>query len=397
MDGAKHLTGRHRTVTAHLVAHLAEIYARKLHVAERYSYLGDYCVAELGLSEDEGHRRAHAATLAQKYPMILDMLLEGSIHLTSLRVIGRCLTPENHRKVLESARGKTMTELEHLAAAVSPKPDVPTMLRKLPDPRPESGCLTQPETAISPSVEGAVVLEHQPSAKAQEGDVLVMTPRPAKARMNPIAPGRYSLHMTIDQETHDALLKLQDLERHKVPNGDLAKIIKASVLGRLELVERQKCGKTKRAQKAREQESWIEEGKAATEARASVKEQVGQQPSGAIASGRLKVNSRHIPALVKRKVWKRDNGRCAFVGRGGRRCSVKGRLEYHHIQAYALGGPATVENIALRCRTHNAYEGVRFFGEKRAMHAASNAKKVRYLALLGFPKFRRESPWAIAG
>jgi len=50
-------------------------------------------------------------------------------------------------------------------------------------------------------------------------------------------------------------------------------------------------------------------------------------------------------------------------------------LEYHHIQAYALGGPATVENIALRCRTHNAYEGVRFFGEKRTMHAASNAKK----------------------
>ena len=100
MDGAKHLGGRHRTVTAHLVAHLAEIYARKLHVVEGFSYLGDYCVGALGMSEDEGHRRAHAAVLAQKYPVILDMLFEGSIHLTTLRIVGKCLTPKNHRQVL---------------------------------------------------------------------------------------------------------------------------------------------------------------------------------------------------------------------------------------------------------------------------------------------------------
>ena len=134
VDGARHLAGRHRIVTAHLVAHLAEIDARKIHVAEGYSYLGDYCVSVLGMSEDEGHRRAHAATLAQKYPVILDMLLEGSIHLSSLRVIGKCLTPQNHRKVLDAARGKSMAALEHLAARISPKPDVPPVLRKLPEP-----------------------------------------------------------------------------------------------------------------------------------------------------------------------------------------------------------------------------------------------------------------------
>src|SRR4029079_1926608 len=133
-DGAKHLSGRQRKVTAHLIAHLAEIYARKLHVAERFSYLGDYCVEVLGMSEDEGHRRAHAATLAHKYPVILDMLLEGSIHLSTLRIIGKCLTPQNYARVLDEARGKNKTELEHLAAALDPQPDVPTVLRKLPQP-----------------------------------------------------------------------------------------------------------------------------------------------------------------------------------------------------------------------------------------------------------------------
>src|SRR5439155_3269574 len=60
--------------------------------------------------------------------------------------------------------------------------------------------------------------------------------------------------------------------------------------------------------------------------------------------------SRHIPAEVKRKVWIRDGGRCAFVSAGGRRCGERGFLEFHHVEPYAVGGEATVENISLRCR-----------------------------------------------
>src|SRR6185503_10844284 len=91
----------------------------------------------LGLSEDEAYRRAYAAELARKYPVILDLLLCGSIHLTTLRTIGPCLTAKNHKQVLEASRGKSKTELEHLVAMVCPKPDVPTVLRKLPEPKPE--------------------------------------------------------------------------------------------------------------------------------------------------------------------------------------------------------------------------------------------------------------------
>ena len=36
-------------------------------------------------------------------------------------------------------------------------------------------------------------------------------------------------------------------------------------------------------------------------------------------------------------------------------------LEYHHRQPFAAGGKATVENIELRCRAHNAYEAQLFF------------------------------------
>lgn len=71
--------------------------------------------------------------------------------------------------------------------------------------------------------------------------------------------------------------------------------------------------------------------------------------------------SRHVPAAVKREVWQRDNGQCAFVGTEGR-CRERGFLEYHHVVPYADGGTTTTENFELRCRAHNAHEMEIHFG-----------------------------------
>jgi 5-methylcytosine-specific restriction endonuclease McrA len=65
--------------------------------------------------------------------------------------------------------------------------------------------------------------------------------------------------------------------------------------------------------------------------------------------------SRHIPASVRRSVWARDEGRCAFVGSRGR-CTETSRLEFHHVIPFADGGPMSVQNLSLRCRAHNTYE-----------------------------------------
>ena len=231
-----------------------------------------------------------------------------------------------------------------------------------------------------------------------------------KSKLTPLSPRRYSLQVTVDEETYKALKQLQDLLRHQIPNGDLAKIIKDAVLERLEHVSREKLGHTKRPRKSRQQESWIETpvsnvnvgeiemrmvedekpiAEAATRGNESVqpvettetkyeqqvKSESERESVLTIAPGRSEANSRHIPAAVKREVWERDKARCAFVSRSGRRCSEKGRLEFHHVHAYALGGPATVENIALRCRTHNAYEGAALFGEKKTGRAGANTRE----------------------
>lgn len=81
-----------------------------------------------------------------------------------------------------------------------------------------------------------------------------------------------------------------------------------------------------------------------------------REPRGA------KRGSRAIPAGVRRTVWTRDAGHCAFVAKNGCRCTERSYLEYHHREPFGVGGEATVENISLRCREHNQYESELVFG-----------------------------------
>jgi hypothetical protein len=144
-----------------------------------------------------------------------------------------------------------------------------------------------------------------------------------------IAPGLHEIRFTITSATRDKLERARELLRHAVPNGEYAAIFDRALTELLAQLERRRAAATPAPRPA--------------------------QPARA--------GSRHIPAAVKREVWKRDGGRCAFVGWQGRRCTERGRLEFHHREPFAAGGPATAENISLRCRQHNHYEAETFFGD----------------------------------
>jgi hypothetical protein len=40
---------------------------------------------------------------------------------------------------------------------------------------------------------------------------------------------------------------------------------------------------------------------------------------------------RYLPVEVRRQVWRRDEGRCAFVSADWRRCGATYKLEFHHV------------------------------------------------------------------
>jgi 5-methylcytosine-specific restriction endonuclease McrA len=74
-------------------------------------------------------------------------------------------------------------------------------------------------------------------------------------------------------------------------------------------------------------------------------------------------SSRHIPAAVRRAVHERDEGRCAYRDRFGRRCARRHDLEFHHKHPFARGGDHSALNLTLMCRAHNTLLTEQDYGE----------------------------------
>src|SRR5688572_21307508 len=120
IEQVKTLVRRERDVTAELIAHLAELDTRDLHLREGYPSLFVYCRDALGLSDWEAYNRIDVARAVRRFPTILRMLAEGSVTLAAARLLAPHLTVGNHLQVLESARGKTKVEVERIVAGLSP-------------------------------------------------------------------------------------------------------------------------------------------------------------------------------------------------------------------------------------------------------------------------------------
>src|SRR5262245_63553630 len=76
-----------RSATVTLVARLAELDARRLYLGAGFSSLYAYCKAELNLSDGEAFNRIDAARAVRRCPELLVRLANGSLSLTTLRLV----------------------------------------------------------------------------------------------------------------------------------------------------------------------------------------------------------------------------------------------------------------------------------------------------------------------
>ena len=107
----RRLAARSNQLFAALLLHLGEVETRGLHRARRCASLYTYCIYELRFSEDAAARRAAAARWVKQFPVILEHVANGEIHLTGLLMIGPHLTLENHVEVLARAKFRTKKEI----------------------------------------------------------------------------------------------------------------------------------------------------------------------------------------------------------------------------------------------------------------------------------------------
>ena len=91
---------------AWIVAHLAEMDARKLSLIRGHS-LFEYCQTRLGLSESQAFYRISAARAARRFPVRFELLEHHHIHLTTVALISKYLTEENHLELFSAVRGKS--------------------------------------------------------------------------------------------------------------------------------------------------------------------------------------------------------------------------------------------------------------------------------------------------
>jgi hypothetical protein len=102
--------------------------------------------------------------------------------------------------------------------------------------------------------------------------------------MAPLAPDRYRVQFTVSKQTYDKLRHIQDLLCREIPDGDPAVIFDRALDLLVNEVEKKKLAATKSPR----------------------------------APGATRDGSRDISAHVRRTVWKRDGGQCAFEGKRGR-------------------------------------------------------------------------------
>jgi hypothetical protein len=231
----KRLAAIEREATADLIRSLAEVEARRLHLAMGCSSMFDYCTQVLHLSEHAAYARIAAARAATQFPIVMNLLIEGAITLTTVTLLRRHLTAENHAALLESARQKSKADVEMLVATLQPQPDVPSSVRKMPAPK-----LPAARTApLIPDVTETMAI----LATTREPQ---SAPAPQPAIVRAVAPERYKLQVTIGAETRAKLRRAQDLLRHTNRSADEAAVIDRALTVLVEQLEKVKYGRTDR-------------------------------------------------------------------------------------------------------------------------------------------------------
>jgi 5-methylcytosine-specific restriction endonuclease McrA len=321
-------------VEADLLHHIGEIDARRLYSQRGFPSMIVFCIKDLRFSEGAAYNRILVARAARRLPAIFEALASRQVHLAGLRVLVPHLTEENHEAVLAEAAGKSKREIEELAARLAPKAPVPDVVRKL------------PERAALP-LAGAVKSPASPPVAR----------RPIVA---PLSADTFQIQFTGSRQVRDKLRQAQDLLRHRVRNPDLAAVIEKGLDALIS--------------------NLLEERFAA-----------GRKPRRGQVLAPVFSTSRDIPDPIKRAVYERDGGRCAFISDDGRRCCETGGLEFDHIDGFAQTHVHDVDRIRLLCRAHNQHAADQLYGRVFMERLRESRKEAKAAARAPDP-VTRESP-----
>ena len=320
------------------LALIAVIDERRDYLAAGYSCMRSYCMGRLRMSEDRALRRIQVARVALRFPEVFECLADGRLSVATAAVLAPHLEPETAASLLEAAAFLSRPEISRMLAVrscpLAAAPAEPTFESLVET----TSCQHAPGHAISHLNRCDCVAGDSTASGQRQAHV----EHPRRGRVSPSATGEYDVRLTITPAEHEELVRAQALLGHAVPSGDPALVYARAVSHYLAHLEKQR---------------------------------LGVKPGAAVAAG-----ARGIPKLLRRLIWERDGGRCAFVSADGHRCEEIRRLD--HITPVSLGGESTPDNLRLLCSVHNAHEAERVLGKEHVQRRREIAQRERAKAKL---------------
>jgi len=315
------LAQEERAKRADFILSLAAVEEKRLHLRAGFPSLFAWLTDRLHFSRASAFRRVTAAHLCRRMPAVAAYLREGRLSLTKLCYLKDSLDPENCLALLEHAASMTEREVEILAAQLHPDAvaraprDSIKPLAPSPPPAPPAPPPPQPDLFSAPSSPSPV-----PPPPV---------PPPVPAAPPPV---RHLVKMTVGPDFLKLLDDVRDALGHSHPGASLEVLLAECMKIALASRHARSRGHTSRPRTVSDEEA---------------------------AS-----SSRHVPAPLRRELWRRDGARCTFVADDGTRCSATRRLEVHHDVPFALGGPTDTAHCRLLCKAHNHLLARRDFGDE---------------------------------
>ena len=371
LAGLSELARQSNALIAQLLAHLVELEERMLHLELGFSSLFAYCVDSLGMSEGSAGRRVTAARVCRQFPEVFERVARGELHLCALCALAPHLNNENSAELFEVCGGKTRRQVEQLLAARFPRPDVREQIRRLPV-RARRGVAPIEENVLPSRASDAFSSPSMPpetTAISRDPVPLPAVPLPAvpivsdprrRAReLEPLSADRFGVHFTADAELRDLIERARALASHRLPNGDLAGLMKLMAVCFVRQEQKRRFGIGARPRRLK--------------AEAAPALSTGQDaPPGGVGT-----RARYVPVTVRRETHTRDGGQCAFVSAEGRRCSARTFLELVHREPFARQGASDALNIRLLCRAHNLLHARNCFGKLHVAAKIAASKRCR--------------------
>ncbi len=328
------LLRRERAALAEFLVALSAFDRKRLWLELGHSSLFYFLHRELGLSKGAAFYRKTAADLIQRFPEVIEPLRDGRLCLTSVVELSKVLTPENRGDVLPRFFHVSKREAKAVSAELKPDEAAPhrtvvTAARASMEARALAlpTRMTQEPDRVEPVHPGELACPVPPKA----GLARATPPSPpstAPSVVEPLTGELNRLHVTVSRRFLQKLHAARAAVSHSHPGASDEEILEAG----LDLVLERQAKRRGLVSKPR------------------------REPPPAKPD--------HVPAHVKRAVWKRDGGRCQWPVDGGGVCGSNHKVELDHVIPRARGGPPTIENTRLLCRVHNEYAARQVYGDE---------------------------------